>query len=158
VNAEPPVEPQPVKKIFPPLPGLPRPCRDLPRPTDSANSLVLADHIVIHVEQQIQTAAISWRATSLRFAVTGCEDSVVSAPEFELVGDFRNSWERRSEDALMILWRVMFESSRSWPKSSVTASGRRQLAPDQFEFAQDHLPNGAPPPPDELPEAIRLRP
>ncbi len=85
-----PVEPQPVKKIRPPFfserktvslisPALP----------DSTNSRNFFTTSSSTSNSNFNAAAISCFATSLKLAVTGCDDSVDERAELELAADFQ---------------------------------------------------------------------
>src|SRR6185312_12164251 len=99
-----PVEPQPVKKIFPPFFNAPNTvsliCSALP---DSANSRNFAITSLSTWNSKSSALAISCFATSLRFAVTGCDDSVTSAPSLNWPLILKNSSDRLFDASLIVL-------------------------------------------------------
>src|ERR1051325_10252519 len=110
-----PVEPQPVKKTFPPLLSAANSvsaiCRARP---DSANSRYFRTTSSSTSNSSFNPAAMSRFAVSLRWAVTGCEDSVVSAPSLNWSLIFKKSRARRRDDSLIIrlAWTTLVELAR----------------------------------------------
>ena len=97
-----PVEPHPVKNTFPPFFSA-RSTASLmlcARP-DSANSRYLRTTSPSASNSKPSAALTSRLAVSLRLAVTGWEDSVVSTPSWNWSLIFRNSSDRRLEVSLM---------------------------------------------------------
>jgi hypothetical protein len=87
-----PVEPQPVKKIRPPFSRTPAIASRSFCAARFHELAEFADHIIVRVKQQFQRGGdVVFRATSLKFAVTGCDDSVTSAPSLNWPLIFKNS-------------------------------------------------------------------
>ena len=90
-----PVEPQPVKKMRPSFSSASTSvsliCVARPEATNSRN---LRSTSASTSNSSLSAAAMSRSATSLKFAVTGCEDSVTSAPSLNCPLTLKKSSDR----------------------------------------------------------------
>jgi hypothetical protein len=97
-----PVEPQPVKKIRPPLFNERKTasliCPALPDSTNSRNSRMTSSSAS---KSNFNAAAVSCFANSLKLAVMGCDDSVTSTPSLNWPLIFKKSSERFCERVLI---------------------------------------------------------